>query len=222
MGPQEHLQTFQASSPAVRVFQYSLGNLAKIWNRNLFFNIWVPHAKISTCWFPEVDSGAFLLKVDISVVSRDWFGLVGWLSQSTGSCEWVGTNSGAHPVVFPFLVMGPNSDWLLLVVLSFWNSIIDFLVRCLLAASPDSMLNDQLLIAGFQSDISRVLSLHYSPANSVLLQVLFGEVWLLGSFEKPLLQCKFLDSFLCLHFLLDFKHDLNTMKLLKHLPLCLN
>ena len=70
--------------------------------------------EISSEGLSECALVSLLLKVDVSVKSRDSFGLVSSLGETRGSSEWVGTDSGGHVVVLPIGVCGPMGDWLLL------------------------------------------------------------------------------------------------------------
>ena len=106
--------------------------------------------------------------------------------------------------------MCPESNWLLLSVVSLGDSHPELLVWALLKPSPGSMLYDQLLVLFVETDVLSVLSNHNSPSNPLVLEVvliLVGGPG--GGLEEPLLVLKVLLPLLLLELLHDLLVDLN-------------
>ena len=137
--------------------------------------------------------------------------MVRGLCKARGSRKRIGAYSSRHVEVLSLERMCPESDWLLLSVVAFWDSHPDLLIGDLLHPSPGTMLYDELLVPFEDGDWLSIGGLHDSAADCILLIVL----WLIGragcGFEESLLT---LGSYLCIshfYFVSDFKGDLNKL-----------
>jgi len=136
------------------------------------FQIRVCHVQIGSFCLSEIGLSGLLLKIDVAVVPRDRFDLVSCLSESGGSCEWVWPNTSRHLEVLSIQSMGPESNRLLLCVVTFWDSHPELFIWHLLSPSPGSVLNNKLFILLIHRNWLAIHCLHNSASNSVFLIVL--------------------------------------------------
>ena len=149
-----------------------------------------------------------LLKVDVSVETRDGFGLIGGLGEARGSSEWVGSDGSRHVEVLSIGICGPVSDWLLLRVVALWDLPVELLIWLLLTASPGALLNNKLLITVIEAHIDPVLCLHDLSAYCILLVIFRAVCCTSGGLPSSLLSLKVLGMLCFLHFLFNLLHYL--------------
>ena len=162
-------------SPAT--VDHSSSQLGQVDHLELLLLIWVCQVEVSSASLSEIGLGSLLLEVDITIVTGDSLGLISSLSETRGTSEWIGTNSSGHVVVLALKLMGPESHWLLLCVVTFWDSLPELLIWALLKPSPGSMLNNELLVLFVEGHLLSIGVLHHSSSDSVLLVI----QWLIGA-----------------------------------------
>ena len=97
---------------------------------------------------------------------------------------------------------------MLLGVVSLWHLGVELLIWLLFAASPGTLLNDELFITVVEANIDPVLGLHDFAPNGVLLVVLGAVCGTSGGLPPSLLGLKVLGMLSFLHFLFNLLHNL--------------
>ena len=120
----------------------SLGNVRKVGHCAFLLDVWISYVQVFSYWFSEIDSRSFLVEVDVAVVSAHWLCLIGSLSETASSGEWIWADGCRHIVVLSFLHMSIVGDWLSLSVITLRNSLPKLIITGLLESTPSSVFNN--------------------------------------------------------------------------------
>ena len=166
-GDSERSQTIGGRFALASLYD-SGSEIGEINHFDLLGEVWILKVEICSGGLSEGVPLGFLLEIDVAVESTDSLGLIGSLGEARGPGERVGADRCAHVVVLSIQSVGPMRDWLLLSIISLWDSLPEFFVRALLKSSPGSVLDDQLFITLIHTHVCAILSDHNSSADHIL------------------------------------------------------
>lgn len=149
-------------------FDNSGSKVSKINHFDVLSEIWILQVEISAGRLSEAISLCFLFEINVAVESTNSLGLISCLSKTRGSSEWIWSNRCTHIEILSIQSMGPMSNWLLLSVISLWDSLPELFIWTLLESSPGSVLDDKLFVTLIHTDVGAILSDHNSSTDGIL------------------------------------------------------
>ena len=190
-------------------------NFFKVADLNVLLHVWVAIAQVTTSCASEADGGLFFLKIDVAFIVNNSLGLVERLSESTGSCEGVGSRGSRHVGILTLKSFGVECDRAGLGVITLRDASSQFVISSLGCASVHASFDCELVITGVLLNELAVLSLHNFATDGVCSHILCNEVFTVSRIKVTLLVDR-IDSFLSLGHLC---HDLTLNFALHHVAL---
>lgn len=149
-------------------FDNSGSEVSKVNHFDILGEVWILQVEISAGRLSEAISLGFLFEINVAVESTNSLGLISCLGKTRCSGEWIWSNRCTHIEILSIQSMGPVSNWLLLSVISLWDSLPELFIWALLKSSPGSVLDDELFVTLIHTDVGSILSDHNSSADGIL------------------------------------------------------